>query len=68
MITAYGIYSEGGQEMTQITTTYREARRVATAVAHQLGETVYLDTLPSSTDPGDEEDCGEAIQPPEVTR
>lgn len=63
MSETYGIYSEGGQEITQLSTTYDEARRVAVTCANRMREAVYLDTVPSSTDPTDDDDVGETIYP-----
>jgi hypothetical protein len=59
----YAIYSENGQELSQINALYLEARRAAVAYANYTGETVYLDTVPSGTDEDNDEDCGEAIAP-----
>jgi hypothetical protein len=62
-MTIYTIYSHGGQAMNEGIQSETEARRIAQALADETGETVYLDTVPSSTDPDDDEDCGEAIAP-----
>lgn len=59
----YAIYSEGGQELTQVDVPEVEARWIAQRMADQLREAVYLDTVPSSTDPDDDADCGEEILP-----
>lgn len=58
---AYNIYSGDGQALSEEIQSEIEARRIAQATANRLGETVYLDTVPSSTDPDDDEDMGEAI-------
>jgi hypothetical protein len=60
---AYAIYSEGGQELAQSRFGYRESKAMAQDLADELGATVYLDTVPSETDPDDDEDVGEAIAP-----
>jgi hypothetical protein len=62
-MTTYAIYSHDGQELTTCLWGEREARRVAVALANYLGSTVYLDTVPTSTDPDNDEDTGEAIAP-----
>jgi hypothetical protein len=62
-MTTYTISSEGGQEMATIQLCYREAKARAQEIADDLGETVYLDTTPSSTDTDDDTDVGEAITP-----
>ena len=60
---AYAIHSEGGQELAQSRMGYRESRAMAQDLADEMSATVYLDTVPSETDPDDDEDCGEAIAP-----
>jgi hypothetical protein len=62
-MTTYTIYSEGGQELSGGISSELVARRVAQEFANDLVETVYLDTAPSSTDPDDDTDVGEAIEP-----
>jgi hypothetical protein len=62
-MTTYTISSEGGQEMATIQLCYREAKARAQEIANERGETVYLDTTPTSTDPDDDTDVGEAIEP-----
>lgn len=59
----YAIYSGGGQELTAGILGEREARRVAQRLANILCQIVYLDTMPTSTDPNIDEDCGEAVYP-----
>lgn len=55
----YAIYSERGQELTTWGIQgYELAREQAQALADQMAETVYLDTVPSSTDPDEDEDFG----------
>lgn len=62
-MTTYTIYSESGQELTAGIRSEAEARDTAQALANEMQATVYLDTVPTSTDPDDDEDCGEAIEP-----
>jgi hypothetical protein len=62
-MTTYTIYAEGGQELSGGISSELVARRVAQEFANDLVETVYLDTAPSSTDPDDDTDVGEAIEP-----
>lgn len=66
-MSTYAIYSENGQELSQFAAPTRtQARKIAQRSADEMGETVYLDTVPSSTDPDDDEDTGEAIEPSAV--
>lgn len=60
---AYNIYTGDGQALSEGIQSEIEARRIAQATANRIGKTVYLDTVPSSTDPDDDEDMGEAIAP-----
>lgn len=59
----YAIYSRDGQELTTGLQSEREARRAAQILANDIGDTVYLDAVPTSTDPDDDIDVGEAITP-----
>ena len=61
--TYYAIYAEDGSEISTGIQSEAQARRHAQHVADTTGRTVYLDTVPSSTDPDDDDDCGEAIEP-----
>ena len=60
---SYSVYSEGGQELAAGIQQLDVARRIAQECADETGETVLLDTVPSSTNPEDDEDCGEVIAP-----
>jgi hypothetical protein len=62
-MSTYTIYSEGGQEIASSNLGYRETKARAQELANERGETVYLDTTPTSTDPDDDTDVGEAIEP-----
>jgi hypothetical protein len=62
-MSTYAIYSEGGQEIASSNLGYRETKARAQEIANERGETVYLDTTPTSTDPDDDTDVGEAIEP-----
>lgn len=63
MTHTYAIYSDDGQAITTGIQSEITARRTAQSIADEIGQTVYFDTVPTGTDPDDDEDCGEAVHP-----
>lgn len=59
----YAVYADDGQELCAGLGTYGAGCMAAQFYANHLQAPVWLDTVPSSANPEDDEDCGEVFEP-----